>query len=50
MEAMAAKAIYILEDKARLQQFKENARRVAERFDEDRIVPLYEHLYEEVLG
>lgn len=50
VEAMAAKAIYILEDKARLQQFKENARRVAERFDEDRIVPLYEHLYEEVLG
>lgn len=45
VKAMAEKAIYILEDKARLAQFKQNARKVAERFDEDRIVPMYEALY-----
>ena len=45
VKAMAEKAIYILEDKARLAQFKQNARKVAERFDENRIVPMYEALY-----
>ena len=45
VKAMAEKAIYILEDKTRLAQFKQNARKVAERFDEDRIVPMYEELY-----
>ncbi|UZD35646.1 glycosyl transferase group 1 [Capnocytophaga ochracea] len=45
VKAMAEKAIYILEDKTRLAQFKQNARKVAERFDEDRIVPMYEALY-----
>ena len=45
VKAMAEKAIYILEDKARLAQFKQNARKVAERFDEDKIVPMYEALY-----
>ena len=44
VKAMAEKAIYILEDKTRLAQFKQNARKVAERFDEDRIVPMYEAL------
>ena len=45
VKAMAEKAIYILEDKTRLVQFKQNARKVAERFDEDKIVPMYEALY-----
>ena len=45
VKAMAEKAIYILGDKTRLAQFKQNARKVAERFDEDRIVPMYEALY-----
>ena len=45
IKAMAEKAIYILEDKTRLAQFKQNARKVAERFDEDKIVPMYEALY-----
>ncbi|EIW92380.1 N-acetyl-alpha-D-glucosaminyl L-malate synthase BshA [Capnocytophaga sp. oral taxon 412 str. F0487] len=45
VKAMAEKAIYILEDKTRLAQFKQNTRKVAERFDEDRIVPMYEALY-----
>ena len=45
VKAMAEKAIYILEDKTRLAQFKQNARKVAERFDEDRVVPMYEALY-----
>ena len=45
VKAMAERAIYILEDKTRLAQFKQNARKVAERFDEDKIVPMYEALY-----
>ena len=45
VKAMAEKAIYILEDRNRLAQFKQNARKVAERFDENRIVPMYEALY-----
>lgn len=45
VKAMAEKAIYILEDRTRLVQFKQNARKVAERFDEDKIVPMYEALY-----
>ena len=50
VKAMAEKAIYILEDKARLAQFKQNARKVAERFDENRIVPMYEALYYSAIG
>lgn len=50
VKAMAEKAIYILEDKTRLAQFKQNARKVAERFDEDRIVPMYEALYYSAIG
>jgi N-acetyl-alpha-D-glucosaminyl L-malate synthase bshA len=46
--AMAERAIEILEDKKRLAQFKKNARQVAHRFDEDKIVPMYEALYEKV--
>lgn len=50
VKAMAEKAIYILEDKPRLAQFKQNARKVAERFDEDKIVPMYEALYYSAIG
>ena len=50
VKAMAEKAIYILEEKARLAQFKQNARKVAERFDEDKIVPMYEALYYSAIG
>lgn len=50
VKAMAEKAIYILEDKARLAQFKQNARKVAERFDEEKIVPMYEALYYSAMG
>lgn len=50
VKAMAEKAIYILEDRNRLAQFKQNARKVAERFDEEKIVPMYEALYYSAIG
>ena len=45
VQTMAEKAIYILSDKDRLAQFKQNARKVATRFDEEKIIPMYEALY-----
>ena len=45
VQTMAEKAIYILSDKDRLVQFKQNARKVAARFDEEKIIPMYEALY-----
>lgn len=45
VQTMAEKAIYILSDKDRLEQFKQNARKVAARFDEEKIIPMYEALY-----
>ena len=45
VQTMAEKAIYILSDKDRLAQFKQNARKVAARFDEEKIIPMYEALY-----
>lgn len=45
VQTMAKKAIYILSDKDRLAQFKQNARKVAARFDEEKIIPMYEALY-----
>lgn len=45
VQTMAEKAIYILRDKDRLAQFKQNARKVAARFDEEKIIPMYEALY-----
>ena len=45
VQTMAEKAIYILGDKDRLAQFKQNARKVAARFDEEKIIPMYEALY-----
>jgi glycosyltransferase involved in cell wall biosynthesis len=49
VKGMAEKAIYLLEDEARLAQFKENAKQRAAKFDINEIVPMYERYYQEVL-
>lgn len=49
VEAMAANAIFILEDEARLKIFKDNALNRAQDFDITLIVPIYEAYYEEVI-
>ncbi len=49
VDHMAANALHILSDDTTLQQFKDNALAQAGRFSIDRIVPLYESLYESVL-
>jgi N-acetyl-alpha-D-glucosaminyl L-malate synthase BshA len=49
VDGMAEKAIYILEDEARLNQFKENALARAKEFDLTNIVPMYESYYKEVI-
>lgn len=46
---MAAKAIHILEDTDRLQQFKEAALNRAREFDINEIVPRYERYYQQIL-
>lgn len=48
VDAMARYALTILNDDESLQQFKENALAHAAEFSIDKIVPLYETLYEEV--
>jgi N-acetyl-alpha-D-glucosaminyl L-malate synthase BshA len=50
VDSMASKAIYLLSDKERLQQFKRNALAQAKKFDINVIAPRYEELYEEVLS
>ncbi|MDT0677362.1 N-acetyl-alpha-D-glucosaminyl L-malate synthase BshA [Autumnicola musiva] len=49
VKQMAENAIFILEDKERLQQFKNNARQEAEKFDISVVVPQYEALYQNLL-
>jgi N-acetyl-alpha-D-glucosaminyl L-malate synthase BshA len=49
VEGMAEKAIYILEDDERLQQFKNNALERAKEFDLANILPIYEKYYSEVI-
>jgi len=49
VDGMAEKAIYILEDEERLQQFKNNALERAKQFDLATILPVYENYYVEVL-
>ena len=49
VETMAARALYILEDEERLKEFKKGALEVAKRFDEEKIVPMYEALYFDVI-
>ena len=49
IEAMAQHSIFILEDEARLNEFKNNALTRARDFDLSLILPLYEDFYKEVL-
>jgi N-acetyl-alpha-D-glucosaminyl L-malate synthase BshA len=49
VEDMAKNAIYILSDEKRLVQFKANAYEQAKKFNIDKILPMYEKLYEEVM-
>lgn len=49
VDGMAEKAIYILEDETRLQEFKENALARAKEFDLANILPIYESYYNEVI-
>jgi N-acetyl-alpha-D-glucosaminyl L-malate synthase BshA len=48
-KGMAANAVYILEDEARLREFKNNAYARAKTFDIENIMPLYEAYYEKTL-
>jgi N-acetyl-alpha-D-glucosaminyl L-malate synthase BshA len=48
-EDMAKNAIYILEDEARLKQFKKNAYTQAKTFDINNVLPQYEAYYEKVV-
>lgn len=50
IDAMANKAIYILENDNRLHQFKENALNRAKEFDLSLILPYYVNYYEEVIA
>ena len=50
VDAMAANAIYILEDSDRLEQFKEAALKRAKDFQLANIMPLYEQYYHEVIA
>lgn len=49
VEDMSKNAIYILSSDERLNEFKKNARQQALAFDIERILPVYERLYESVL-
>lgn len=50
VDEMAKNAINILKDDAVLTKFKNNAYEQAKKFDLNRILPMYEKLYEEVLN
>jgi N-acetyl-alpha-D-glucosaminyl L-malate synthase BshA len=49
VDDMARNAVYILEDEARLKQFKKNAFAQAKRFDIINVLPVYEAYYKQVL-
>src|ERR1700712_3633345 len=49
VDGMAEKAIYMLEDEARLAQFKDNALARAKEFDLANILPMYESYYTEII-
>lgn len=49
VEGMAEKAISILSDDIKLAQFKQNALKVAQEFDIQKIIPLYENIYRRAL-
>lgn len=48
--SMAKHAVYILQDNARLAEFKENALKRAKEFALERILPLYEDFYNEIIA
>ncbi|HEY9560103.1 MAG TPA: glycosyltransferase, partial [Anseongella sp.] len=50
IDGMAKKAIEIVEDEDRLQQFKKNALERAREFDIKHIMPIYEDYYREIAG
>jgi glycosyltransferase involved in cell wall biosynthesis len=50
VEQMAARALDLLRDPARLQEARAAAVRSAARYSADRIVPMYEDLYRRVLS
>jgi len=50
IEDMSRNAIHILNDEARLNEFKINARKEAQKFDLHQIVPQYEAIYEETMS
>ncbi len=47
-DTMAEKAIYLLEDEDRLNEFKDNAYAYSQKFSIDNILPKYEQVYREV--
>jgi len=49
VEYMAEKAVSILSDDKKLLEFKENALKVAQEFDIQNVLPMYEKLYEKAL-
>jgi N-acetyl-alpha-D-glucosaminyl L-malate synthase BshA len=50
IDTMASHALHILESNERWKFFSENARNTALDFDTEKIVPIYEHLYTQVLN
>ncbi|WP_462264652.1 N-acetyl-alpha-D-glucosaminyl L-malate synthase BshA [Mucilaginibacter sp.] len=50
VQGMAEKAVYILQDENRLNQFKTNALARAQTFTLANIMPVYESLYEEIIA
>ena len=50
VQKMAENAVYILQDEKRLNDFKENARKMASNFALETIVPFYEKVYQQALG
>lgn len=49
VDEMTKNALYILSDNTRLHQFKRRAKEVGQKFDIDKIVPVYEKIYEAAL-
>jgi glycosyltransferase involved in cell wall biosynthesis len=49
IDDMVKNCIYLLEDSRRLTKFKSQAKRRAQDFSIDKILPLYEQLYQKVI-
>ncbi len=50
VDFMAKKAVELLADESKFNSFRQRAREVAEKFDSDLIVPLYETYYQKVMN